>query len=65
METKFEDLPAAVQAVAANTLQAILVSKLSDYGEVKIEPAKKLARGINAAFLELASPSELESADSL
>lgn len=52
METKFEDLPEAVQVIAAHTLKEAL-TRID--GGLKSEPAKELARSINAAFVELFS----------
>lgn len=52
---EFKDLPIAIQEKAAETLA---VSLKGFEGELKSEPAKELARSINAAFIELHSPSE-------
>lgn len=52
---EFKDLSSDIQSVAADTLASVL----KDLGaEIKSEPAKELARCLNAAFIELHSPSE-------
>lgn len=50
METKFEDLPEAVQVIAAHALKEAL-TRIE--GGLKSEPAKELARSINVAFTSM------------
>ena len=47
---EFKDLSSDIQRIAAHTL----AEALKDLGtEIKIEPAKELARGISESFVEL------------
>ncbi|RYM66280.1 MULTISPECIES: hypothetical protein [Serratia] len=50
---EFNELPADIQKTAAHTLHSVL---LGMGGNIESEPAKKLARNINEAFVELYFP---------
>ncbi|MCE3116153.1 hypothetical protein LXD80_10110 [Enterobacter sp. ASE] len=49
---EFKDLPSDIQGIAGHTLAAAIKELGTD---IKSEPAKELARSINAAFIELFS----------